>query len=292
MKPVTTWGPSKRRTKRSPAPRRGPARSSSADRTDPDASRTRREQATDELRTGLDERQQELIGIGLLVGGLLLALATFFDLAGPLGRGLRSVLGWLFGFGLYAVPVVLVGVGIALIKRGRSTSPFRLAIGWALVGVAALGLMHVIWGPDGFSDLDELDDAGGVIGSLAGEPLQALVAPAGAIVVMLGLVVGGVLLITRTSLRTMAARTGAGVGSVARPIGRAARRALRDLSSLSSDDEDDGRRDPTTTDVLPALPPPTVYDAAEDFGDALAAAVGVPAQRPADPVAGHRSLAR
>ena len=165
--------------------------------------------------------------------------------------------------------MVLVGVGIALIKRGRSTSPFRLVIGWALVGVAALGLMHVIWGPDGFSDLDELDDAGGVIGSLAGEPLQALVAPAGAIVVMLGLVVGGVLLITRTSLRTMAARTGAGVGSVARPIGRAARRALRDLSSLSSDDEDDGRRDPTTTDVLPALPPPTVYDAAEDFGDAL-----------------------
>ena len=221
------------------------------------------------MRTGLDERQQELIGIGLLVGGLLLALATFFDLAGPLGRGLRSVLGWLVGFGLYAVPVVLVGVGIALIKRGRSTSPFRLAIGWALVGVAALGLLHVIWGPDGFSDLDELDDAGGVIGSLAGEPLQALVAPAGSIVVMLGLVVGGALLITRTSLRTMAARTGAGVGSVARPIGRAARRALRDLSSLSSDDEDDGRRDPTTTDVLPALPPPTVYDAAEDFGDAL-----------------------
>ena len=292
MKPVTTWGPSKRRTKRSPAPRRAPARSSSADRTDPDAPRTRREQATDELRTGLDERQQELIGIGLLVGGLLLALATFFDLAGPLGRGLRSLLGWLFGFGLYAVPVVLVGVGIALIKRGRSTSPFRLAIGWALVGVAALGLLHVIWGPDGFSDLDELDDAGGVIGSLVGEPLQALVAPAGAIVVMLGVVVGGALLITRTSLRTMAARTGAGVGSVARPIGRAARRALRDLSSLSSDDEDDGRRDPDHDRCPAGAAAADRLRRGRGLRRPAAASVGGPAQRPADPVAGHRSVAR
>ncbi|CAN5695113.1 DNA translocase FtsK [soil metagenome] len=264
---MTTWGPSKRRSKRASPARRAPARPAAAPRTvAPGAERTRREQATDELRTGLDERQQELIGIGLVVGGALLALATYFDLAGPLGSWLRSLLGWLFGFGLYAVPVVLIAVGVALIRRGRSASPFRLAVGWALVALAALGLLHVIVGPEGFENLDELDDAGGILGALVGEPLEALLASAGAIVVLLGVALGGVLLITQTSLRTMAARTGHGVGTVARPIGRAARQALRDLSSLSSDDQRDGH-DTRPAAVFPALPPPTVYDAAADFRD-------------------------
>ena len=53
----------------------------------------------------------------------------------------------------------------------------------------------------------------------------ALVAVPGAVVVFFGVALGGVLLITRTSLRTMAARTGRGVGSVARPS--AARPATR-----------------------------------------------------------------
>src|SRR5829696_3539638 len=192
---MTTWGPSKRRTKRSSSPARRP-RAGAAD----DASRStggssrsgdgrsKRERAGEELRAGIDERQHELLGVGLIVGGVVLALATFFDLAGPLGSGLRTLLGWLFGFALFAVPAVLVGVGIALIRRGRSASPWRLAIGWTVIGLATLGLLHVTWGPDGVSDLDQLEDAGGVIGGFVGEPLQALIAPAGGIVVLLGLV--------------------------------------------------------------------------------------------------------
>ncbi|MGI9053227.1 MAG: DNA translocase FtsK 4TM domain-containing protein [Ilumatobacteraceae bacterium] len=271
---MTTWGPrSKRRGKRTrQAPRRAPAadrRAATQDQRDAPPVRSRREQATDELREGVEGREHELIGVGLVVGGALLALATFFDLAGPFGRGLRALLGWLVGFGLFAVPVVLISVGVALIRRGRSASPFRLAIGWALIGLAALGLLHVIGGPEGFSNFDELDDAGGLFGALLGEPLQALLATAGAIVVLIGVVVGGVLLVTQTSLRTMASRTGHGVGTFARPIGRAARHALHDLSSLSSDrrhDDVDDDGEPTTF-VRGSLPPPTIYDAADDFGD-------------------------
>ena len=67
----------------------------------------------------------------------------------------------------------------------------------------------------------------------------------------------------------MATRTGQGVGSVARPLGRAARQALRDLSSLSSDDREDD--DGTVATGEPrAFPPPSVYDAADDFADASA----------------------
>ncbi len=263
---MTTWGPSKRRTKRSAAAPRSRRTASGAP--------SRGQQAKTEVREGVEGREHEFIGIGLIVGGLLLALATFLNLAGPLGHGARTVLAWLFGFGLIAVPIVLIAVGVSLVRKGRSVSPMRLIIGWSLVALATLGLLHVFGGPQSFTDFDELDDAGGLLGAIVGEPLEALLATGGAAVLLIGVVVGGALLITQTSLRTMAARTGSTVSTVARPLGRAARQALRDLSSLSSDerDERDERAGPDTTTALsqPPLPPPTLYDAAADFDDDVA----------------------
>ena len=259
---MTTWGPSKRRTKRSAAAPRSRRTASSTP--------SRGQQAKTEVREGVEGREHEFVGIGLIVGGLLLALATFFNLAGPLGRGARTALAWLFGFGLIAVPIVLIAVGISLVRKGRSASPVRLIIGWSLVALATLGLLHVFGGPQSFTDLDELDDAGGLLGALVGEPLEALLATGGAAVLLIGIVIGGALLITQTSLRTMASRTGSTVSTVARPLGRAARQALRDLSSLSSDerDERDERDAPDATTALSQpLPPPMLYDAAGDFDD-------------------------
>ena len=259
---MTTWGPSKRRTKRSAAAPRSRRTASGAP--------SRGQQAKTEVREGVEGREHEFVGIGLIVGGLLLALATFFNLAGPLGRGARTVLAWLFGFGLIAVPIVLIAVGVSLVRKGRSASPMRLIIGWSLVALATLGLLHVFGGPQSFTDVDELDDAGGLLGALVGEPLEALLATGGAAVLLIGLVIGGALLVTQTSLRTMAARTGSTVSTVARPLGRAARQALRDLSSLSSDerDEREERAGPDATTLLSQpLPPPTLYDAATDFDD-------------------------
>ena len=108
--------------------------------------------------------------------------------------------------------------------------------------------------------------------------------------IFVGIVIGGALLVTQTSLRTMAERTGRGVGNVARPAWRAARQALRDLSSLSSDREDDdgGSTPPRSTPRRRAsrgcCRRPSVYDAAADFAElppaaARAAAGQVDAER-------------
>jgi S-DNA-T family DNA segregation ATPase FtsK/SpoIIIE len=297
---VTTWGPRNRRpsrrsgstaTPRSSRSTRGGTRSSGSARGAATPSRGsrggrdgpppagRREQATAELRDAVEGREHEFLGIGLIGGGILLALAIYVDLAGPLGRGIETLVGWVTGWGRFLVPAVLVAVGIALVRKGRSASPFRLVIGWSLVGFAALGLLHVIRGPDGFDDVDDIGSAGGFVGAAGAEPLAALLAPAGAVVVLLAAGIGGALLITQTSLRTMATRTGHGVGSVARPLGRAARQALRDLSSLSSDHGGDHDTDVIdATEASPtrpqALPPPSIYDAAADDTDP-----GLPAPR-------------
>ncbi len=296
---MTTWGPSKKQTAKSR--RTESARGSAGRSTPPSSTGSRngssgraggsyrqgrsgggrataaetpptgvRQQSGAELRTAVEDRQTELIGIGLIAAGVLLALAVYLNLAGPLGSGIESLFGWIFGIGRYVVPIVLVAAGVALVKKGHSSSPVRLAIGWGLVGVAALGVVHVINGPDRIGDADNLGHSGGVVGAVVGVPMQSLLAPAGAVVLFLAAGLGGALLVTQTSLRTMAEKTGAGVGSVARPLGRAARQALRDLSTLSSDKTgtDDGAQDGTLVMGEPRpLPPPSVYDAADDFAD-------------------------
>ena len=241
-----------------------------------------------------------LVGVGVLLG-----LAIYFDLAGPLGRGIEAFVGWFLGLGRFVLPVVLVASGVALVKKGQSSSPIRLAIGWGLVGTAILGMLHVIRQPESLTDLDEVGRGGGWIGAGIAGPMEALVAPAGTVVVLIALFLGGVLLITSTSLRTMATNTGRGVGTVARPLGRAAKRAISDLSTLSSERDDDrsGRRrggrsarqaegdqrHAGAPDVHGEPTAPALYDGADDDG-ALFAPAKPPAKRRRKPAAQQRAL--
>jgi S-DNA-T family DNA segregation ATPase FtsK/SpoIIIE len=181
-------------------------------------------------------RRDEVIGLGLVAIGTLLGLALYFGLAGPVGRGLNTGLGWVMGLGRYLVPVTLIAVGIAFVRAGRSSSPIRLVIGWSMVFAALLGMIHLARGPDGFSGpASDFGSAGGYLGAVFSEPLRLLVASIGAAVVLIAIGAGGALLITKTSVRTMAERTSRSVAQVAKPIGRATRKALSDLSTLSSD---------------------------------------------------------
>jgi S-DNA-T family DNA segregation ATPase FtsK/SpoIIIE len=278
----------------------------------------RRDAAQGELRAAVAGREHELAGVVLIGVGVLVALGVYVDLAGPFGRALETFVGWFLGLGRYLLPIALVASGVALVKKGQSSSPTRLMIGWGLVAVAVLGFLDVVRGPGSFTDLDGVGSAGGWVGAVFGRPLEALVATAGAVVILVALLVGGALLITRTSLRTMAMHTGRGVGAVAKPLGQATRRALSDLSTLSSErgersqgrtavgdrGRDRGRRRHGGTPGGVAGEPlaPALYDgAADDAGifDAPPAAAGEqkkrkkpgvarPADQPALPIDGKQ----
>ena len=190
------------------------------------------------LRGAVGGREHEFIGIGLIGLAVVLGLAVYLDLAGPLGQGIETLMGWLVGYGRYALPLVLVALGVAFLRRGRTASPVQLAIGWSIVSLSALGLLHVLFGPDKISDgADEVVDAGGYIGALVGAPLEALLAPAGAAVVLTAVLLGGALIITRTSIRTFAQNTGGFLAAVGAPLGRAAKSGISNISTLSSDRE-------------------------------------------------------
>ena len=238
---MSTWGASKKKST-TKGSRKGSttAAGNVRDMTPPEGSTSRRDQATAELREAVGGREHEFVGLGLIGLAILLALAVYVNLAGPLGRGIETLAGWLFGLGRYAVPVVLVAAGISLLRRGRSASPFQLVIGWAMMSLAVLGLLQVGRGATEFSDAaDGIDEAGGWIGALVGIPLEALLATAGAAVVLVVAFAGGALLVTRVSVRTFARQTGGFLAAVGGPLGRAARSGISNISTLSSDREAD-----------------------------------------------------
>ena len=116
-------------------------------------------------------REHEFAGIAFIGLGVLLGLAVYVDLAGPFGRGIETLAGWLIGLGRYAFPLVLIAVGVSFVRRGRTSNPVELAIGWSIVSLSALGLLQVFLGPDQLSDgTSEIEDAGGWIGAFVGAP--------------------------------------------------------------------------------------------------------------------------
>lgn len=242
--------------------------------TPPEGSTSRRDQATAELRDAVGGREHEFAGLGLIGLAILLGLAVYLNLAGPLGRGIETLAGWLFGLGRYAVPVVLVAVGVSFVRKGRSASPFKLVIGWAMMSLAVLGLLQVARGATEFADAaDGIDEAGGWIGALVGIPLEALLATAGAAVLLVVAFAGGALLVTRISVRTFAQQTGGFLAAVGAPLGRAAKSGISNISTLSSDREADAAArsgsfaDPAVAGEASSLSP-GLYDFAAE-GDEL-----------------------
>ena len=255
---MTTWGPSKKRStpKKSGSAASGAASSkkstTSKAPTEPSTSRSKASGSVRDatppdgeitgdgsvLRDAVGGRQREFIGIGLIGLAGVLGLAVYLGLAGPLGRGIETLMGWLVGYGRYALPLVLIALGVSFLRRGQTASPVQLVIGWSIVSLSALGLLHVFSGPDKISDgADEVVDAGGYIGALVGAPLEALLAPAGAAVVLTALLLGGAMIVTRTSIRTFAQNTGGFLAAVGAPLGRAAKSGISNISTLNSDRE-------------------------------------------------------
>lgn len=218
----------------------------------------------------VDRRRDEFIGLGLIGAAILVALAIF-GVAGPVGNGVETLFGWFLGLGRFAVPPVLAGVGVALVRRGRSSSPTRLAIAWVVVAVSLLGLIHIVRRNDEAEGFDRFSDWGGWVGAGVAKPLLAGIETAGAVVVLGALLVGSLMLITQTSLRTMAEQTGGFLNAVLRPVGRAAKSGLGNITTLTSDRDESGEQNRTHVfDRLGDETPPRGIPTQTIAGEALA----------------------
>jgi len=217
------------------------------------------------LRRSVEGREDEFIGIGLVAAGIVAALAIYLELAGPVGRGLKTLFGWMIGAGRWVLPLVLVAAGVTLVRSGRSMARRRATVGWSASALGLLGMMHLLNGPgEIFAAADALGDAGGFTGALLAEPLSDLLAVWGAVVVLLLLVLAGAMLATGSSVRTFAGNVIGGLRSASAPMRRAAER----LSELGGNDDVGGS---VGLDPVPVPDPqPEIYDIPLDDDGAAA----------------------
>ena len=171
------------------------------------------------------------------------------------------------------LPLVLIGSGVAVLRDHEAQAPIRVGAGWALAALSLLGFVHVIRTPISLTDLDALGSSGGLIGVAGGEVLQRLVAPAGAVVLLVAVFIGSLALITGASLRNMAVITGTAIASGARPVAQLLKRSLSNLATLQSERAEERRREREEYDaseiesevlIDPLAVSPTLYDGADD----------------------------
>ena len=202
------------------------------------------------LATHLGRQADDVWGLILIVVGLLAALGIYADLTGPVGRVLRDAAAAVFGWGRLLVPIALCGVGGVLVQgRARAAEPGRAAIGFAFLGIASTGLLHLA--RDGAQDRA---DAGGWVGAVVAGPLTSLLATWGAGIVLVTLLVIGVLVLTKTSVRSAVDGVTAVVTKTARYLGSLS------ASRPTPEEEESAERHPSTRtprakkDKAPAVP--------------------------------------
>ena len=271
-------------SKRASAKRR-PARTSTSRRaasTEP----TLRVRAREAARRELGGHALDAAAVGLLVVAALLTLGLIGDLAGLLGSGLADSVGTLLGRARYAVPVVLVVLAILLFsvrpaarraaeaeeageQAPTEPTPLRVAVGFALVFVAAVGFLHLAFdSPSIDGSLSRLRDAGGLLGAGIGAPLEAAAGAVGAAIVLTGIAVLGALLAPGVPMHEVVTR----MGRATRWAGGHAREHARKFGDLDDHGLDDAEGAPAdevaASDAMEEepLPPATVnlYDVALD----------------------------
>ena len=141
-----------------------------------------------------------LVGVALLVIGAVTLIALMLPAGGVLNRYVSEFLRPAFGQGAWLLPLVLIAAGF-LVERGPGTGTGWgvTALGGVLIFLGGLGLIQLIWGHG--TAPAQLAAAGGWVGQALAGPTAALVSPAGAFVVLAGIVTAGLLLLLNSTIR-------------------------------------------------------------------------------------------
>jgi S-DNA-T family DNA segregation ATPase FtsK/SpoIIIE len=151
----------------------------------------------------------ELWGLGFLATGAFAATVLWLGWdGGPVGSYVAERLGDALGSAAYVLPLLLLVVGGLLVVRSAllDVRPFRTGL---VVGV--IGLMIALG-----------KDHGGIVGSLLGGGLAAVIGDTGALIVGVTLFLAGALLVSGASAGAIVRRS----GSAVKRAGVAARRTL------------------------------------------------------------------
>lgn len=168
---------------------------------------------------------RSVVAIILMASGAITLIALFLPGGGLLNGYVDGFLRPLFGQGAWLLGILLIVAGV-LVERAPNVdySWVTVALGGLIVFIGGEGLIHLISGKGGGEA--DLEQGGGALGHLLASTLSDLVSPFGALVVLLGIVLVGILLLFNITLvaflrpfgelgRAAAGAAGTGVSSAA-----------------------------------------------------------------------------
>jgi S-DNA-T family DNA segregation ATPase FtsK/SpoIIIE len=139
----------------------------------------------------------------LVVIGAFAALAEGHAL-GPVGRAISKGLAIALGVGRFALPIMLIGLGVALVVGSIDVERPRATWGIVLGLISICGLGDVAGGRPPVHDTTKaFAHAGGWLGAVIGGGLDKAIGIAGATVVLLALLVIALIVSTGIGLRTL-----------------------------------------------------------------------------------------
>ncbi len=210
----------------------------------------------------------EASGILLIAGGILAAAYLFFSATGYLGEVLGHALFGLIGFIAYALPVILIAVGILYI-RGGATGRLTGSGWYLLLGLLALvtlfqtirdtpyeGVEYMTYLNDAYRAGEVARVGGGFIGAVLSYPLLLLGGKTLAYILSISLTLVCVIAITGFSLhRTLQSMRSGVSGAVERKHQAQAERISTEFSFTFDDEPGQpsfgkGKRLPAAEDIL------------------------------------------
>ncbi|WP_432495535.1 DNA translocase FtsK [Kineococcus gypseus] len=156
------------------------------------------------------ELRRDGAGLALLGLALVVAAREWWGLPGRAGAVIHTVAAGTFGEVVLALPLVLLGLSVHLLRHpDRTRTTTRAVVGTGALTLSAAGLVHLAAdapSPTGPGGAAVVTDAGGMVGFLVAGPLTS--ALTGWVVVPLLLLLGffGLLVLTATPVHAIPAR--------------------------------------------------------------------------------------
>ncbi|MEU2116872.1 DNA translocase FtsK [Streptomyces sp. NPDC016459] len=158
---------------------------------------------------GLDPAHRK-DGLALLLLGLSLIVAagTWSNLRGPVGDLVEMLVTGSFGRLDLLVPLLVGAIGVRLILYPeRPEANGRISIGLSALVIGVLGQVHIACGSPGRGDGSEaMQDAGGLIGWAASQPLVFMMGEVLAVPMLVLLTIFGLLVVTATPVNAIPQR--------------------------------------------------------------------------------------
>lgn len=151
------------------------------------------------------DAKRSAVAIFLFALAILFVLGFLSDAkiveAGPLGKFLDSIAGWMFGYGKYISPIVLISAGIVLLFRKETSFYVSKLAGIFVAFSSILGLIHIIaFDYDKMLKVAKLGEGGGFLGYVLAVILYKLIGTIGGSVILIAFFLIGIIVAFNFSL--------------------------------------------------------------------------------------------